>query len=121
MQPMNIRLDFIDIHYSCPVCGFDKLTEMPRDFAICPCCGTEFGNDDYDRSHEQLREEWLRAGAHWFNEYEPPSLEWNPALQLWKAGFTDPKITVANTSSYKASSENSDGSSWPFSTRLIAA
>lgn len=64
--------------FTCPVCFFDGLTEPPQDYNICECCGTEFGNDDEARSHEELRMEWLAAGANWFFG-EPPS-GWNP----WK-------------------------------------
>lgn len=37
----------------CPVCGFDGLDFKPYDekgfgtFEICPCCGFEFGCDDF--------------------------------------------------------------------------
>jgi len=34
------------MNYRCPVCFFDELPYPPRDYHICPCCGTEFGNDD---------------------------------------------------------------------------
>jgi hypothetical protein len=59
--------------YTCPVCMFPRLPYPPRDYHICPCCGTEFGNDDADFSYEQLREMWIAGGANW--------------LQLLKAGF----------------------------------
>jgi hypothetical protein len=77
---------------ACPICGFpilgeppyrettacspDGESEMTRGFAtgsneMCPCCGTEFGFDDYvDASSEgstisekwrELREKWLQG------------------------------------------------------------
>ena len=64
---------------------YPKMPYPPRDYHICPCCGTEFGNDDADRSHEELREEWLSAGARWF--FGNPPQHWNPLQQLLNAGM----------------------------------
>ncbi len=50
----------------CPVCFYAKLPYPPRDYHICPCCGTEFGNDDAEFSHDQLREMSIAGGANWF-------------------------------------------------------
>lgn len=50
----------------CPVC-FYALGFAPEDYRICPCCGTEFGNDDLYVTHEQLRAEWISNGAPWFS------------------------------------------------------
>ena len=39
--------------YICPICGYDKLNKSPYDeigeptFETCPCCGFEYGYDDY--------------------------------------------------------------------------
>lgn len=68
--------------YDCPVCGYNKLRCPPVDFFICCCCGTEFGNDDFDVSHQQLREQWIQSGMSWFSEYTLPSPQWNPTEQL---------------------------------------
>jgi hypothetical protein len=54
------------------------MTEPPQDYNICECCGTEFGNHDEERSHEELRTEWIARGAKWF--FGEPPLGWNP----WK-------------------------------------
>ena len=71
----------------CPVCGFRGLAAPPTDFIICPCCGTEFGYDDNNRSHDELRQAWLRDGARWFSEYTGPPRGWNPYGQLLRAGM----------------------------------
>src|SRR5215470_3158985 len=71
----------------CPVCGFNKLEEPPANFYICPCCGTEFGNDDLDTSHAELRRRWLQSGARWFSDYTRPPVRWNPYVQLLDAGL----------------------------------
>ena len=71
----------------CPVCGFRGLPAPPTDFIICPCCGTEFGYDDFTHTHEQLRAAWLHNGAHWFSEFTGPPHGWNPYSQLLRAGL----------------------------------
>lgn len=69
----------------CPVCMYPNLPYPPRDYHICPCCGTEFGNDDARFSLDQLREMWIAAGARWFFGRAPE--HWNPWVQLMKAGL----------------------------------
>jgi hypothetical protein len=71
--------------YTCPVCMYAEMPYPPADYDICPCCGTEFGNDDADLSNEQLRERWIRCGARWF--FGNPPLGWNPWMQLIQAGL----------------------------------
>ena len=72
------------MNFRCPVCFFNSLPYPPRDYHICPCCGTEFGNDDADFSHAELRRRWIANGAPWF--YENPPERWNPWIQLINAG-----------------------------------
>jgi hypothetical protein len=71
----------------CPVCGYKGLTSPPRDYNICPCCGTEFGYDDFGLSHEELRSRWLRRGANWFSQVTQPPPDWNLYEQLFQAGY----------------------------------
>jgi len=66
--------------YTCPVCFFDQLTEPARDYNICDCCGTEFGNDDEIRTHEELRRAWVDAGTPWF--FGDPPAGWNTMLRV---------------------------------------
>lgn len=73
--------------YLCPVCGYPGLEEPPDDYAICPSCGVEFGNDDAETSHEVLREQWLSSGAQWFSQYTSPPAGWHPYLQVLAAGL----------------------------------
>lgn len=72
------------MRYRCPVCGYPSLPYPPSDYHICPCCSTEFGNDDADYSHAQLREMWIAGGASWFFGRAPE--HWNPWTQLITAG-----------------------------------
>jgi hypothetical protein len=88
--------------YTCPVCYFYKLAEEPKDYNICECCGTEFGNDDCDLSHEELRNAWIDSGARWFFR-EPPPL-WNPWTQLLMANVgVVPYLPAAVPAGYQAS------------------
>ena len=75
------------MRFTCPVCGYSKLPYPPRDYHICLCCGTEFGNDDAELSHAQIREMWIADGAPWFFRAAP--LGWNPYLQLINAGLKE--------------------------------
>lgn len=72
--------------FICPVCAYIDLPFAPADFNICPCCGTEFGNDDFDNSCEILRQNWTRTGAKWWSPNTKPPLNWNAFTQLIKGG-----------------------------------
>lgn len=77
-----------DDRYHCPVCG------LPLNFApwgedgksptyeICPCCGVEWGNEDYTLdSLQAYRHKWLASGAEWCNSQKKPQ-DWSLELQL---------------------------------------
>jgi len=88
----------------CPVCGYPEMTEPPKDYYICPCCGTEFGNDDSVFTYDELRRAWLANGAHWFSRATPPPHNWNPYEQLFNADLgygtnaisQEPKFSVVD-------------------------
>jgi hypothetical protein len=69
--------------YTCPVCYYTGMQDPPKDYNICECCGTEFGNDDEAHSHEELRTRWIEGGAKWFFRAAP--VGWNPWTQLFTA------------------------------------
>jgi hypothetical protein len=71
--------------YVCPVCFFDQMPYPPRHYNICPCCGTEFDNDDLDHSFAELRYDWIASGARWF--FGEPPYGWSAAAQLAKVAF----------------------------------
>lgn len=71
----------------CPVCGYNEMPYAPVPENICPCCGTEFGFDDYYHTRDQLRQMWIRANFPWFDDIIRPPKNWSPALQLIKAGL----------------------------------
>ncbi len=82
---------------TCPVCGYDRLIRPQKYHMICPCCGTEFGYDDAAASHEELRREWVEAGAKWFSETTSPPPDWNPVTQLLQAGYPLQPVSVTVT------------------------
>ena len=70
--------------YICPVCQYDGLFEMPYDEngigsdEICPCCGFQFGCDDFPDKERQIlewRRKWLEGGCKWFSNVRKPSLD----------------------------------------------
>lgn len=71
----------VQVGYTCPVCGF-ILSAPPQDFLICVSCGTEFGNDDADWSHAELRSAWMDDGFKWFSNSTPPPNDWDPIAQV---------------------------------------
>jgi hypothetical protein len=75
--------------YTCPVCGYQNLPFPPLDYEICPSCGTEFEYHDARRTHAELRENWIRAGALWHSSVVPKPYGWNPVLQLVDAGLLE--------------------------------
>ena len=69
----------------CTVCGFE-MEEGPRDFNICPSCGTEFGLHDLNASIESLRAAWLASGRRWHSTVlaQPPN--WEPSSSISDSG-----------------------------------
>ncbi|RDV37973.1 hypothetical protein DV096_12125 [Bradymonadaceae bacterium TMQ3] len=53
-------------------------------FAICPCCGTEFGYEDFTlNAIHANRKRWLDKGAPWFKPEKKPA-QWDLEEQLCK-------------------------------------
>jgi hypothetical protein len=77
------------MNHTCPVCGYDRLPDPPADWEICPCCGTEFENDDFDVSQDELRQRWVASGGQWWFDEEPPPAGWDPVAQLRRAGHEE--------------------------------
>jgi len=73
--------------YTCPVCGYGHMPYPAVRHEICPCCGTEFGFDDYCQSHRALRNAWLANGGRWFSPVHPRPKDWNPFMQVMQAGY----------------------------------
>jgi hypothetical protein len=82
--------------YTCPVCGYPDLTELPRgeatggSYEICPSCGIQFGYSDEaggdavrrQAIYEKWRQQWIEKGMLWrsIGIKQPP--DWNPKEQL---------------------------------------
>jgi hypothetical protein len=78
----------------CPVCGYclgqPAWAKAGASFAICPCCGTQFGLDDAgpgganerSRTHARLRQRWVEGGLKWWSEATPMPWGWNAREQL---------------------------------------
>jgi len=75
--------------HTCPVCGYDKLAEPPRNrtggasMEICACCGFQFGvsDDDHSTSYDEYRQGWIKDGMPWTSRQRVPK-GWNPQTQL---------------------------------------
>ena len=65
----------------CPVCGYG-MEDPPKDYNICPSCGTEFGHHDVNASISDLRSAWLRTGPKWWSTATPAPDNWRPFEQL---------------------------------------
>ncbi len=86
--------------YKCPVCNYkglyepayssDKLGYSSND--ICPCCGFQFGLDDFDfdsgdwynpreKAFEIWRKKWIEEGAEFHSRHERPK-DWDVKEQL---------------------------------------
>ena len=74
----------------CPVCGYDKLAEPPRNrtggasLEICACCGFQFGVTDNDKgvSYDDFRQQWIADGMPWTSTGKKAPKGWNPQTQL---------------------------------------
>jgi hypothetical protein len=73
--------------YSCPVCGYGQMPYPAARHEICPSCGTQFGYDDCVQTHRALRNAWLETGGPWFSPVHPRPEDWNPFLQVIRAGY----------------------------------
>lgn len=82
--------------YYCPVCGFQLhrpawITDHSPSFEICPCCGLQFGYDDFaldpsDRENirKSWRNKWIEGGMKFWSVRRRPA-NWDPLLQLRNA------------------------------------
>lgn len=72
--------------YVCLVCGYPELTKPYGDFfrpsyEICPCCGYQYGYDDYIWTPIDRRQKWMDDGMRWWSHDGPPD-DWDPQQQL---------------------------------------
>ena len=80
--------------HMCPVCGYPGLSEPSHDedgdgsYEICTSCGCEFGVDDDEVSHAELRARWVASGARWWSQRATPPEGWDGLAQLKAAGLS---------------------------------
>jgi hypothetical protein len=65
----------------CTVCGYE-MEEGPRDWNICPSCGTEFGLHDVNSTIDSLRTVWFATGPRWHSSVVRQPANWNPFVQV---------------------------------------
>jgi hypothetical protein len=70
----------------CPVCGYE-LEAPPKDYRICPSCGTEFGVNDVNATISDLREAWMNTGPRWWSRTDSIPDNWDPIAQMERAGI----------------------------------
>jgi hypothetical protein len=83
----------------CTVCGYE-MEEGPRDYNICPSCGTEFGLHDANSTIEELRKVWLATGPRWYSSAVPEPQNWKPIMQLAVLLFAQADIKPISSSYY---------------------
>jgi anaerobic ribonucleoside-triphosphate reductase len=52
--------------FICPVCGYNMAPYPPKEYNICPRCGTEFENADQTATYAELRQKWVDGGKQFF-------------------------------------------------------
>ena len=77
----SVRVHADAMKYTCPVCGYG-MEDPPKDYNICPSCGTEFGLHDVNSSISALRHAWLSSGAMWWSPADAQPTGWDPYAQL---------------------------------------
>ena len=77
--------------YKCLVCFYNDLYDLPYDEdgiasdEICPCCGFQYGYDDFKRDstvYSEWRIGWMDSGFKWFSKGRKPPKDWNPKEQI---------------------------------------
>lgn len=78
-----------EVNNFCSICGYPLGNYNPwggdgktPTYDICPCCGVEWGNEDYTlESRTEYRNKWLADGAKWCEPQKKP-VNWNLEEQL---------------------------------------
>jgi hypothetical protein len=85
-----------DVQNLCLVCGYE-MDDPPRDYNVCPSCGTEYGVNDVNASYEQLRQAWIATGPAWWSKTDPQPENWSPSRQLANLGAAIPSLSIQST------------------------
>jgi hypothetical protein len=89
----------------CPVCGCEL--DRPAwdgaspSFQICPCCGIQFGYQDFgpepghrQQAHEAWRKRWIEGGMAWWSVTPPPA-GWTRTISSTASGRGEPNARRA--------------------------
>lgn len=98
---------------ACPVCGYG-MQAPPRDYRICPSCGTEFGVSDINATIAELRDSWMSRGPVWWGDPTDKPSNWDPISQMESAGIIVKRPAANETSAVgtATSSRTIRGQSW---------
>jgi hypothetical protein len=91
---------------SCPVCGY-QMEAPPKNYRICPSCGTEFGVNDVNASVAELRDAWIGTGPKWWSTTDASPPDWNGLEQMEKAGISVRRPPASEPVSVSTSSTTS--------------
>ena len=87
----------------CPVCGYE-MEAPPKNYRVCPSCGTEFGVHDANASVADLRDAWLKSGPRWWSNSDSQPTGWDPLAQMERAGIVVKRQPASQPSSIGTSS-----------------
>jgi hypothetical protein len=87
-----------EVQNLCLVCGYE-MDDPPRDYNVCPSCGTEYGVSDVNASYDDLRKAWLRTGPVWWSKTDEQPDNWSPSRQLANLGPTVPAVVSTGLTS----------------------
>src|SRR5882672_7484629 len=90
----------------CPVCGFE-MEAPPKDYRICPPCGTEFGVSDANATIAELRDAWMSTGPIWWSDSDSRPDNWDAIAQMEKAGIVVKRQPTSEPYSISTSSSTS--------------
>jgi len=93
----------MNIENRCPVCGYE-MEAPPRDYRICPSCGSEFGVHDANVTIPELRDAWLETGPRWWSKTDPKPTGWDPLEQMEYAGIAVKRPVASEAVSVSTSS-----------------
>ena len=80
-----------EVQNLCLVCGYE-MDDPPRDYNVCPSCGTEYGVNDINASYDELRQAWLKTGPAWWSKTDKQPDNWSPSRQLANLAPTIPAV-----------------------------
>ena len=84
------------------------MEDPPRDYNICPSCGTEFGLHDVNASIEELRIAWLQRGPKWWSPVDCEPVDWDPLKQLQDAGLSSSSAKLSTGTATTAITASAD-------------